>query len=183
MPPLDATDSKTRQIYMNRENPGVGAQYSSALQVINGAPGTSMEYLQAMVDAGWVLTDPAMADDGGRTLLHSAAKIGNEEGVKFMLKQGSPIDAFSKFGETPLHLAVRNNKLACVKLLVEAGADPSLKYGIKAQDSYPALTLAERYKFRPIVEYLKSKGATGESGNTYPCLLGECASAGPEITQ
>ena len=55
-------------------------------------------------------------------LLHRAAQLGNEPAVRLLLKAGSPLDPYTAFRETPLHLAVRNNQLACVQALVEAGA-------------------------------------------------------------
>ena len=71
---------------------------------------------------------------------------------------GSPIDAYTSFNETPLHLAVRNNRLGCVKLLVDAGASTAAEYG---KNGDTALSLAQKYKFEPIIDYLKSKGAPG----------------------
>ena len=57
------------------------------------------------------------------------------------LKAGAPIDAVSSFVETPLHLAVRNNRLACVQLLVEAGANTAAEYG---KNGDTALSLAQK---------------------------------------
>ena len=107
-----------------------------------------------MADGGWALAE--IADDSGKTLLHRAAQVDNESAVKLLLTMGSPLDAYTSFKETPLHLAVRNNRLACVKLLVEAGASTSAPYG-KSGDT--ALALATKYRFESVVEYLKSKGA------------------------
>ena len=113
---------------------------------------------------------------GGWTALHRAADAGDEaEAEAAIAADPSSIEALTAgYRETPLHLAIRNNRLACVKLLVEAGASTSLEYGAKGDT---ALTLAQRYKFRPIIEYLSSKGATaGEASKKplYPCLNGEC---------
>ncbi len=162
-PATKATDPEERKFWAAQQNPEPNQQLSPAFQALNT---NDMESLQAMADAGWAL--PEIADDAGRTMLHRAAMIGDAEAVSFMIKQGSKLDAYSKFQETPLHLAIRNNRLACVKVLVEAGASTSLKYGTKDDT---ALTLAERYQVRPIAEYLKSKGATGDKVE-YPCLAG-----------
>jgi ankyrin repeat protein len=63
------------------------------------------------------------------------------------------IDPKTQWKETPLHFATRNNKLNCVKSLVESGASrTAVTYG-----GDTALQLAEKYKFAPIVEYLSSK--------------------------
>ena len=50
-------------------------------------------------------------------------------------------------------MAARNGRLACVKQLTEAGADLSKKtFG-----GDTALDLAEKYRMKPIVDYLSSK--------------------------
>ena len=113
-------------------------------------------------------TSAELADDGGRTLLHRAALIGNEEAVKFMLKLGSKIDEYSKFKETPLHLAIRNNRLACVKVLVEAletfaaEADMLLLKGAKP----------DRARFAPIPKNFKGAVLTPDMVKAWKELTG-----------
>ena len=127
-------------------------QLVAALYAINNG---DMASLQAMADGGWALAE-LVDGDSGRMLLHRSAQVDNEPAVKLLLKLGSPIDPYTSFQETPLHLAVRNNKLACVKALVEAGASTSALY---SSNGDTALTLAKKYKYEDIVLYLKSKDA------------------------
>ena len=171
-PATKATFPEERKAYAARQNPDQSFQLTPALQaVIND----DNESLQAMADAGWALTE--LADEAGRTVLHRAAMAGNYDAAKIMIKLGSDIDAYSKFMETPLHVAIRNNRPACVVLLVEAGASTSKKYGTKDDT---ALTLAQKYKLQPIIDYLKSKGATtGDAKGLYPCLAADSCSYGP----
>ena len=144
-------DPEVRRTYAAKPNPDVPMQQSSAYYAVSNG---DIESLQAMADGGWKLAE--LADDSGRTLLHRAAQIGNEPAVKLLLKEGSPLDAYTAYKETPLHMAVRNNRLACVKVLVEAGASTSAVYSTNGDT---AVTLAQKYKFQSIVEYLTSKGA------------------------
>ena len=136
--------------YAAMPNPDRSKQQSCAVYAITN---DDLPSLQAMADGGWSLAE--LADDNSVTLLHVAAKAGNEAAVRLLLKASSQtsIDAYTSFKETPLHLAVRNNRLACVKALVEAGASTSAPYGTKGQDT--ALTLAKKYNFDRIVEYLQ----------------------------
>ena len=76
--------------------------------------------------------------------------MGNEAATALLLKSGAPVDAETQWKETPLHMAVRNGKFACVKLLVEAGASKS-KETIGGDN---ALALAKKYKQGEIAEYL-----------------------------
>uniref|UniRef100_A0A7S0HXF8 Uncharacterized protein n=1 Tax=Phaeocystis antarctica TaxID=33657 RepID=A0A7S0HXF8_9EUKA len=152
-PPTEMTDPVALKKYAAMGNPDKKQQQGSAfIAITNG----DMPTLQAMADNGWALGE--LADDAGKTVLHRAATLGNEPALKLLLKAGSPIDAYTSFNETPLHLAVRNNRLGCVKLLVDAGASTSAEYG---KNGDTALSLAQKYKFEPIIDYLKSKGAPG----------------------
>ena len=151
--PQALQDPEVRRAYASKPSPDLAMQWSSAYYAVNSG---DMETLQAMADGGWVLSE--LADDSGRTLLHRAAQLGNEPALKLLLKMGSPqdIDAYTSYKETPLHLAVRNNRLSCVKTLVEAGASTSALYSTNGDT---ALTLARKYKFAAIVEYLTNKSA------------------------
>ena len=152
MVPFTVEDPDAVRTYAAQANPDRSRQYICALYAINEG---DMGSLQAMADGEWALAD-LVDGDSLRTLLHRAAQVGNEPAVKLLLRLGSPIDAYTKLQETPLHLAVRNNRLACVKALVEAGASTSALY---SKDDDTALSLARKYRFQSIVEYLTSKGA------------------------
>lgn len=152
MIPYTLEDEPACRKYAAMPNPDPSKQQISAAYAVSTG---DMESLKAMADGGWSLAE--LADDAGKTLLHRAAQIGNEPATSLLLKAGSPIDAYTNFKETPLHLAVRNNRLACVKVLVEAGASTSALYS-KSRDT--ALSLATKYNFMEIVAYLKSKGAS-----------------------
>jgi hypothetical protein len=157
-PPTEMMDQVALRKYAAMVNPDKKQQQGPAfIAITNG----DMPTLQAMADGGWALGE--LADDAGKTVLHRAATVGNEPALLLLLKAGSPIDAYTSFNETPLHLAVRNNRLACVKLLVEAGASTAAEYG---KNGDTALSLAQKYKFEPIVEYLKIKGAPGAAAGS-----------------
>lgn len=157
-PPTEMTDPVALRKYAAMGNPDKKQQQGSAfIAITNG----DMPTLQAMADGGWALGE--LADDAGKTVLHRAATVGNEPALRLLLKAGGPIDAYTSFNETPLHLAVRNNRLACVKLLVEAGASTAAEYG---KNGDTALSLAQKYKFEPVIEYLQSKGAPGAAAGS-----------------
>lgn len=62
--------------------------------------------------------------------LHRAAACGipgAEDAVRFLCEQHIDINAPNIRGETALHKAVQFNQIAIVKLLLEAGADPSIQ--------------------------------------------------------
>lgn len=72
----------------------------------------------------------------GWSPLHYAASSGHTEVIKLLLENHAYIDAASPGNVTPLMLAARHNNTSASRLLVEEGADPSLKsdQGLTAAD-------------------------------------------------
>ena len=55
--------------------------------------------------------------------LHEAAKTNKIDKVRKLIKEGHLVNALdSRFGLTPLHFAVRNNRVEVARLLIESGA-------------------------------------------------------------
>ena len=63
----------------------------------------------------------------GDNLLHAAVGQDIPETVRFLVRQGLDINARGDLYDTPLILAHSLGKPEIVKLLIELGADPSLK--------------------------------------------------------
>ncbi len=63
----------------------------------------------------------------GNTILHEAAKKGDEESVSKLLLCGADLNVQGRQGMTPLHLAARSCKDAVVRTLLEGGADVAAK--------------------------------------------------------
>ncbi len=65
-------------------------------------------------------------ETGSWTEVHYAAAAGSVNSLRLLLSAGAVIDAQSPNGTTPLMLAVRENQLKSVELLLEYGADLSV---------------------------------------------------------
>ncbi|HEV3269899.1 MAG TPA: ankyrin repeat domain-containing protein [Candidatus Rhabdochlamydia sp.] len=87
--------------------------------------GDSFSILQALTNKG---ADLLIKDSQGWTALHYAAAAGNFVALGLFLDaEKSLLNIPALNGETPLYLAVQKNQLPCVKMLLEAGADLSIK--------------------------------------------------------
>jgi len=61
------------------------------------------------------------ANPKAASCLGIAARVGDEEGVKSLLKRGRRIDIGDNRGWTPLHEAAAGSKLGCLRLLLKKG--------------------------------------------------------------
>ena len=75
------------------------------------------------------------------------------EVVTALLKAGADVNAVTKAGETPLHLASHQGDLETVKVLLESGADPSKQN--KAGDT--ALSFATDEKIKKLISSYQKK--------------------------
>ena len=82
----------------------------------------SLKVAQVLVD--WPKTD---VNKTGWTPLHYAATNGHVHVMNLLLEHHAYIDAESPNGTTPLMMAAHYGTAAGVKLLLEAGADPTLR--------------------------------------------------------
>lgn len=93
--------------------------------------------------------------------LHVACKEGHAEVVRVLVDGGANIEARSRFGWTPLVWAAACASVDCVRLLLENGADSSVRtFGGKGADETTALKEARRSgKPRTLERMLKDAGA------------------------
>jgi ankyrin repeat protein len=98
----------------------------------------------------------------GWTPLHYAASRGHVEIMQMLLDEHAYIDAASPNGTTPLMMAARYGTPAAVKLLLEEGADPSLKndLGLTAIDFAQMAKNAESAEL--IAAFIRARRPKGE---------------------
>ncbi len=101
------------------------------------------DIIRLLINAG---ADVNVMDQMGSSLLHQAIEKKNIEIFKMILSAGmshlfhhllrstypliyagANVNVVDRYGETPLHLAVEKNNTVIIKLLVDAGADESIR--------------------------------------------------------
>eukprot|EP00042_Codosiga_hollandica_P021790 m.77700 g.77700 ORF g.77700 m.77700 type:complete len:615 (+) comp50522_c0_seq1:99-1943(+) len=81
--------------------------------------------VQRLLSAG---ADPNVPDSNGWTSVHHAAKLLEPRILQLLIQAGKAgLDSPSLRGETPLMRAARTGRTDCVRVLLDAGADPSLQ--------------------------------------------------------
>ena len=100
--------------------------------------------VRALLDKG------AEPNQTGWTALHYAATVGNNDIVGLLLDRSAYIDAESPNQTTPIMMAARGGHILTVKLLLDEGADATLKNGA----GMTAIDFARAGEFNDIVEGL-----------------------------
>lgn len=94
-------------------------------------------------------------DRHGHTALMQAAKTGDIETVRDLLRRGASIQMTSEKGKSALHYAAANGHVEIVKLLIDAGADVNLR----DNEWHTPLMLAAIYGCNHTIQTLLQNGA------------------------
>jgi ankyrin repeat protein len=92
--------------------------------LLEAAAAGDVKQVRAILEASPELRD--VTDAVGKTALHLAAEHDREDVARLMLELGSPIDAKTNWGATPLQWAGILGSAKVGRVLIDAGAVPSL---------------------------------------------------------
>ena len=67
----------------------------------------------------------------GRRPLHGAVIAGHVKIVEFYIKNGANINVQTRYGDTALHFTIHHNRSIILKMLLEAGADPTIQNNVQ----------------------------------------------------
>jgi len=137
--------SKVFELLLNTKDVNLNARArngDSALMI--AAYKGRYDAVKALLDKG------AEPNQTGWAALHYAAAVGNNQIVQLLLDHSAYIDAESPNLTTPIMMAARGGHILTVKLLLDEGADLTLKNGA----GMTALDFARAGDFRDIVEGL-----------------------------
>lgn len=103
---------------------GVGDMQAT---LMNACEDGILNAVKAALDAG---TDINKPDEQGRMALHLALKSGKMDVIELVMEQKPELNVHDGADNTPLGIALGENKYRLAKLLVEAGADPDQPSGL-----------------------------------------------------
>ncbi|XP_018015557.2 palmitoyltransferase ZDHHC17, partial [Hyalella azteca] len=125
----------------------------SNFDIVKATQYGALERCQELVEAGY---DVNRRDSENVTLLHWAAINNRRSIVKYYITKGAVVDAIGgELLSTPLHWATRQGHLGMVVLLIQYGADPSMRDG----EGCSCIHLAAQFGHTAIVAYLLARGA------------------------
>ena len=139
---LYAEDNKTIIDLIQSQRLGLDELFDYSAPIHNAAWTNNAELARQLIELGADVNICKETD--GLTPLHAAAGYNHVAVARVLVDNGAQIDAKTKFtgrsqytwsphyGETPLHLAVLLGSAEMVKLLLDAGADPSQQDGTSA---------------------------------------------------
>ena len=115
--------------------------------------------------------DRLSTHSGGGELLVRAARSGKEYALRHALSRGASVhfvDAktYTIRGETALHIATQGGFAGCVRLLLEAGADPDREDGFYQGAAHRAVEHGHADILRVLLEAGADKDKAGMGGNT-----------------
>ena len=99
----------------------------------------------------------------GKTALMLAAREGNVEAVKRLLKNGADVNIANKNGGTPIMYATLGGNLNIVKILIELGADPNAA----AKNGWSALMISAAKGYSAITKQLLDNAADPNLQDVY----------------
>ncbi|TNV86532.1 hypothetical protein FGO68_gene15003 [Halteria grandinella] len=102
--------------------------------------------------------DVKIKNDIGSNPMHIAVKKKNREALQELIEMGFPIDEEKQNGVTALGIAVHNNDIGTMKVLIKAGADIN-HVSLKQNPGISALSIAVKHKSYKAGEVLVKRGA------------------------
>lgn len=106
---------------------------------------SEIDRIHQLINAGVDINAPDAPDSGNRAL-HWAVCFGKPEAVQCLLDLGALPNVLNGQGATPLHEAVKRKNMDILRILLSAGADPTIKSSSGKYFGKTPLELAENNK-------------------------------------
>ena len=123
--------------------------------ILEGRTEEAKKLFQASVDIN-------ETDEEGNTALHTAAKINDADLVTFFIYKGANVELKNNLGDTPLHVALKNDSKNCVGVLAAIGTNIFARDG----NGFSALSLglAKGYEYYDVILTTKTGLARDSNG-------------------
>lgn len=126
----------------------------SGFDIVKATQYGAIARVRELVEAGWDVNQP---DSETVSLLHWAAINNRRDIVRYFLDKGATVDAIGgELNATPLHWATRQGHLHSVVMLMNAGADPT----IRDAEGCSCIHLAAQFGHTALVAYFIARGVS-----------------------
>lgn len=126
----------------------------SGFNIVKATQYGAFSRVQELIEAGYNVNQ---RDSETVTLLHWAAINNRKEIMKFFIEKGAEVDAVGgDLNATPLHWATRQGHLDAAVILMNAGADPTLRDA----EGCSCIHIAAQYGHTALVAYFVARGVS-----------------------
>ncbi|XP_076274210.1 palmitoyltransferase Hip14 [Rhynchophorus ferrugineus] len=133
--------------------PAIEHDYSG-FDIVKATQYGAFARVKELIDAGY---DVNQKDSETVTLLHWAAINNRKEIMKFLIDKGATVDAIGgELHATPLHWATRQGHLEACVILMNVGADPTLRDA----EGCSCIHLAAQFGHTALVAYFVARGVS-----------------------
>lgn len=98
-----------------------------------------------------------LTNDNGETCLHVAAALGKPNEIQKLLRHGVDVNDVDRKGDTPLHVAVAENRIKSIEALFDGAATSKIDFSILNDNGYTALHLAIKNSKLTLMKMIKDK--------------------------
>jgi ankyrin repeat protein len=137
-------------------NAAVDDGYTCLLSAVESDSPTSIAIVKALIEGG---ANIHQTGTNGWTPLHMAAAHGYLEKAKLLIQAGARVNEVTEIdgGNTPLMEAAHNGKPETVQLLLDRGADPSVRNGITNRTALETAQYVAAGPDQDVYDYLKER--------------------------
>lgn len=132
--------------------------------LINAIASDSLETMQLLISHGAYVNKKVESDDD--TALDVAIKFASTDVVEFLINCGTDVNTQNQFYQTPLRLALENDRFDVAKMLIKKGSDINQRYEYGQTLLHLFIIAEDLDSVRFLIDFGIDVNVSSENGNT-----------------